>query len=314
MFFENGGAECYVVRIGKSKNSDSPNIKEYEEAFKVIDKDVNLFNLMVLPKGNENTEFKIESVWAIASIFCEEKRAFLIMDAPSWKSPKNGISEIAKYRNGLVKDHSAIFYPKLKIKENGLEKEIGPGGAIAGLMARIDSTRGVWKAPAGIEADIRGIIGISMNITDEENGVFNQRAINIIRSFPNGIVNWGARTMDGDDEFQSEYKYIPVRRLALYIEASIGFGLNWVVFEPNDEPLWSEIILKVGAFMHDLFRQGAFQGQAPKDAFFVKCDKETTSQNDINHGIVNILVGFAPLRPAEFIVIKLQLVAGQVQT
>ncbi len=181
-------------------------------------------------------------------------------------------------------------------------------------MGRIDSSRGVWKAPSGTEADLRGVIGLDHRFSDGENGVMNQRAVNTVRIFPNGIVNWGARTMDGDDSFGSEYKYIPIRRLALYIEESLYRGLKWVVFEPNDEPLWGQIRLNVGAFMNNLFRQGAFQGQAPADAYFVKCDKSTTTQNDRNLGIVNILVGFAPLKPAEFVVLTLQQMAGQIQT
>jgi hypothetical protein len=180
-------------------------------------------------------------------------------------------------------------------------------------MARIDGSRGVWKAPAGTEADVRGIIGVDCRFSDGENGVMNPKGINTIRIFPNGIVNWGARTMDGDDSFASEYKYIPIRRLALYMEESLYRGLKWVVFEPNDEPLWSQIRLNVGAFMHNLFRQGAFQGQTPRDAYFVRCDANTTTQNYRNLGIVNIMVGFAPLKPAEFVVIYLQQMAGQVQ-
>ena len=111
-----------------------------------------------------------------------------------------------------------------------------------------------------------------------------------------------------------EYKYIPVRRTALFIEESLYRGTKWVIFEPNDEPLWAQIRLNVGAFMHDLFTQGAFQGATPRDAYFVKCDKETTTQNDINKGIVNIVVGFAPLKPAEFVIIKIQQIVGQIQT
>ncbi|MEL6854285.1 MAG: phage tail sheath C-terminal domain-containing protein, partial [Cyanobacteria bacterium J06607_13] len=124
----------------------------------------------------------------------------------------------------------------------------------------------------------------------------------------------GARTLDGADEIGSEYKYVPVRRLALFMEETLFRGLKWVVFEPNDEPLWAQIRLNVGAFMNTLFRQGAFQGQTPREAYLVKCDKETTTQNDIDRGIVNILVGFAPLKPAEFVFIKLQQIAGQIQT
>jgi phage tail sheath protein FI len=139
--------------------------------------------------------------------------------------------------------------------------------------------------------------------------------VNCIRNFPvYGTVLWGARTRRGADEEADEYKYIPVRRLALYMEESLFRGLKWVVFEPNDEPLWAQIRLNVGAFMHNLYRLGAFQGKTPREAYFVKCDRETTTQNDINQGVVNVLVGFAPLKPAEFVVLKIQQMAGQIQT
>jgi phage tail sheath protein FI len=144
--------------------------------------------------------------------------------------------------------------------------------------------------------------------------LLNPLAVNCLRTFPaSGTVVWGARTLQGNDQLASEWKYIPVRRTALYIEESLYRGLQWVVFEPNDEPLWAQIRLNVGAFMHNLFVKGAFQGQTPRDAYFVKCDKETTTQNDIDLGIVNIVVGFAPLKPAEFVIISLQQIAGQIQ-
>jgi phage tail sheath protein FI len=143
-----------------------------------------------------------------------------------------------------------------------------------------------------------------------ENGVLNKKGINCLRRFPNGVVSWGARTLDGDDDIGSEWKYIPVRRLALFLEESLHRGTKWVVFEPNDAPLWTQIRLNLGAFMMGLFRQGAFQGSTPDKAFFVKCDEETTTQADRNLGIVNIMVGFAPLKPAEFVIIKIQQMAG----
>jgi hypothetical protein len=237
------------------------------------------------------------------------------MDPPSsWTDAQIASTGVNALRVGLVKDYSAVFFPALTIDESGLKKSVGPAGAIAGLCARIDSTRGVWKAPAGTEADLRGIVGLQRKFSDNENGILNPRAVNTIRIFPNGIVNWGARTMDGDDGFASEYKYIPIRRLALFIEESLYRGLKWVVFEPNDEPLYAQIRLNVGAFMNNLFRQGAFQGQKPRDAYFVKCDTETTTQNDRNLGIVNIWVGFAPLKPAEFVILYLQQMAGQIET
>jgi phage tail sheath protein FI len=184
---------------------------------------------------------------------------------------------------------------------------------VAGLYARTDAQRGTWKAPAGTEATLRGVQRVDYLLTDRENGVLNPRGVNALRIFPGiGAVAWGARTLRGDDKLADEWKYVPVRRLALYIEESLYRGTQWVVFEPNDEPLWSQIRLNVGAFMHDLFRQGAFQGKSPREAYLVKCDAETTTQNDINLGVVNILVAFAPLKPAEFVFIRLQQKAGQI--
>jgi phage tail sheath protein FI len=159
-----------------------------------------------------------------------------------------------------------------------------------------------------------GVPELSVSLTDEENGELNPLGINCLRSLPAaGRVVWGARTRVGDDRLASEWKYIPVRRTALYIEESLYRGTKWVVFESNDEPLWAQIRLNIGAFMHTLFRQGAFQGKTPKEAYFVKCDSETTTQDDINRGVVNIVVGFAPLKPAEFVMINLQQMAGQIQ-
>jgi len=288
-----------------------PFASDYDAAYDIIDKEVDLYNLMVLPP---DAAVPVTSLYGTASVRCKNRRAFLLMDPPdSWTDAQIASTGVNALRIGLVKDYSALFFPKITIDENGLKKDIGPAGAIAGLCARIDSTRGVWKAPAGTEADLRGVVGLKQRFSDGENGILNPRAINTIRIFPNGIVNWGARTMDGDDGFGSEYKYIPIRRLALFIEESLYRGLKWVVFEPNDEPLYAQIRLNVGAFMHDLFRQGAFQGQKPSDAYFVKCDTETTTQADRNLGIVNIWVGFAPLKPAEFVILYLQQMAGQIE-
>ncbi|MCP4117233.1 MAG: phage tail sheath family protein [Desulfobacteraceae bacterium] len=276
---------------------------------------VDLFNLMVIPGDSNLTGDQYRSLWPAASSYCQKNRAFLIIDPPaSWSSsyakvidPSKGIR---KLRIGVVKDNAAVFYPRIVVSENGLLKKIGPGGAIAGLMARTDSNRGVWKAPAGTEADILGISDLELSLTDMENGVLNKEGVNCLRVFPLGIVNWGSRTMDGADDFGSEWKYIPIRRLALFLEESLFRGSKWVVFEPNDEPLWAKIRLNLGAFMMRLFRQGAFQGTTPDKAFFVKCDAETTTQADRNLGIVNIVVGFAPLKPAEFVIIKIQQIAG----
>ncbi len=301
--------------LGNASDGSAPTLRDYQAAFDIIDTDVNLFNLMILPADAEASTPAGAALWGPAGIFCVRRRAMLLVDAPvSWRTmPVGDIpAQLAALRVGVVKSHTALFFPQLTVSENGLNINVGSTGAIAGLMARTDSNRGVWKAPAGTEADIRGIVGIARNLSDLENGTLNQRAINSARAFPLGIVNWGARTMDGDDDFGSEWKYIPVRRTALFIEESLYRGTQWVVFEPNDEPLWAQIRLNIGAFMHNLFRQGAFQGKTPKEAYLVKCDRETTTQNDINLGVVNIIVGFAPLKPAEFVVIKIQHLAGQI--
>ena len=312
------GAGVYQALGVPGNDGSAPNAAAYEAAYDVIDKEVDLFNLMVLPKDRSHSSATTRKLWGPASVFCLRRRAFLLIDPPDeWVSSQTATSAsvgVNTLRVGLVKDYSAVFFPRLKITENGKDVMVGPSGAIAGLMGRIDGTRGVWKAPAGTEADLRGVTGIEYRFSDGENGVMNPKAVNTIRIFPNGIVNWGARTMDGDDSFGSEYKYIPIRRLALYIEESLYRGLKWVVFEPNDEPLWSQIRLNVGAFMNNLFRQGAFEGATPKDAYFVKCDHSTTTQNDIDLGIVNVVVGFAPLKPAEFVVLTLQQMAGQIST
>ena len=214
--------------------------------------------------------------------------------------------------------NAALFFPRLRIPDPLLNNQVGefaPCGAVAGVFARTDAARGIWKAPAGLDASLNGVPQLRSVLTDAENGQLNQLGINCLRSFPAaGRVVWGARTLRGADQLADEYKYIPVRRTALYIEESLYRGLQWVVFEPNDEPLWAQIRLNVGAFMHTMFRQGAFQGASPRDAYFVKCDSEVTTQDDINRGVVNVLVGFAPLKPAEFVIISIQQMAGQIAT
>jgi hypothetical protein len=310
------GVSKYQTPGANGVDGAIPTTADYSDAFDVIDRQVDLFNLMILPRANGQGDAAREAVWGPASTFCLNRRAFLIMDPRStWSTVNQVDSEIDDLRIGLVSDHAAIYWPRLIVGTNGTTKGIDPAGSIAGLMARIDSNRGVWKAPAGIEASIRGIRGVQDVMSDPENGVINPKAVNAIRVFPTGIVSWGARTMDGfDNSANSDYRYVPVRRVALFIEESLYRGLKFAVFEPNDEPLWGQIRIAAGAFMNNLFRQGAFQGQKASDAYFVKVDSETTTQNDINLGIVNVLVGFAPLKPAEFVIITLQQMAGQVQT
>jgi hypothetical protein len=285
--------------------------------------DVDIFNILCIPRAaivdgdNALTAAASAAIVQAAINYCEQKRAFFIMDTPS---NINDFQEVREwYDSGAMPNHqnAALYFPRTHIPDPLNEyrlRSIGACGTMAGIYARTDSSRGVWKAPAGIEATLRNVQRLDYTLTDSENGVLNPLAISCLRNFRvYGNVSWGARTLAGADQMASEWKYIPVRRLALYIEESLYRGTQWVVFEPNDEPLWSQIRLNVGAFMHNLFRQGAFQGSTPRDAYLVKCDSETTTQNDINLGIVNILVGFAPLKPAEFVIIKIQQLAGQIE-
>lgn len=282
-----------------------------------------LFNLLVIPPYNFSGGAPADvdaTVQAAAAAYCVEREAFFIVDPPSgWTnlaSATNGFSSFSA-NIGASGDHAALYFPML-VEANplmdGQLQSFGPSGAVAGMYARIDAQRGVWKAPAGQETALTGVQGLSVLLTDMENGQLNPMGLNCLRSFPIvGRVLWGARTLQGADQLESQWKYVPVRRTALFIEQSLYRGTQWAVFEPNDESLWAQLRLSVGSFMHSLFRQGAFQGNTPQTAYFVKCDSESTTQSDIDQGIVNIVVGFAPLKPAEFVIIQIQQMAGQLQ-
>lgn len=273
-----------------------------------------LFNLLVIPRAASLSDVQMRQVVQNSIAFCESRRAFMLVDIPESVNEVGEIKDWLDAHGNFRSRNSAIFFPRLRIADPNADyrlRSFAPSGTMAGLFARTDSDRGVWKAPAGIEATLRGVDALDYRLNDGENGTLNPLAINCLRVFPiYGLVNWGARTLDGADQTGSEWKYIPVRRLALMLEESLFRGTKWVVFEPNDEPLWARIRLNIGAYLNSLFRQGAFQGSGPKDAYFVKCDAETTTQDDRNKGIVNIEVGFAPLKPAEFVVIKIQQMPG----
>lgn len=262
---------------------------------------VDIFNLLCVP-GETNT-----TVLGQLDAFCKDNQAFLIADSPDTTTLPSG--------PGFNGNNSAIYFPWLQAPDalaGNVIRDYPPCGFVAGVYASTDVNRGVWKAPAGTETALVGVSGVTVPLTDKQNGVLNPVAVNCIRSFSAfGTVVWGARTVDGNDEAGSQWKYIPIRRLALFLESSLYRGTQWAVFEPNDAPLWGQIRLNVGAFMQTLFIQGAFQGSTPQQAYFVKCDGETTTATDQNNGIVNILVGFAPLKPAEFVIIQIQQIAGQ---
>jgi hypothetical protein len=269
---------------------------------------IDLFNLLCVPGLTDGQQL------GELSSFCEKRRAVLLVDLENNKTPTPGDVSVPRLPS---RKNAAAFYPWLRATDDLSEGRIAdfpPCGFIAGLIARTDATSGVWKAPAGTEATLVGVHSPVFVLTDQENRRLNDQGVNCIRHFPiHGNVSWGARTLEGHDESDSEWKYIPVRRTALFIEETLYRATKWVVFEPNDEPLWSQIRLSIGSFMNDLFRQGAFQGSSPPEAYFIKCDSKMTPQSDIHRGIVNIIVGFAPLKPSEFVVIKLTQIAGKLE-
>jgi phage tail sheath protein FI len=298
----------------------APGLEDTRQGIWALEK-TGLFNLLCIPPfsldntGDIGSQSRIE-----AAAYCLKRRAIYIADPLyDWDEASditNSATGLDSLTWGLSRNaNTAVYFPRV-IQPNPLQEgrlaEFSPCGIVAGIISRTDANRGIWKAPAGLDASLKGVSALTAKLTDGNNGVLNPLAVNCLRAFPvNGRVIWGSRTLVGADQLASEWKYLPVRRTALYIEESLYRGTQWVVFEPNDEPLWSQIRLNVGAFMQNMFRQGAFQGSSPREAYFVKCDSESTTQTDIDNGIVNILVGFAPLKPAEFVVIQLQQIAGQ---
>lgn len=285
---------------------------------------IDLFNIMTIPDATRASVSDSDvldpavdpnAIFAAAMSYCERRRAFLIIDPPPGVNDVD--AALAWISGGLTVagPNAAAYFPRVRIPDPSDEyrpRAFGPSGVLAGLYARTDGARGIWKAPAGTDASLRTVTGPVYKLTDAENGLLNPLGLNCLRSLPvYGNISWGARTRFGADVRASEWKYIPVRRLALNIEESLYRGIQWAVFEPNDEPLWSQLRTSIGDFMHDLFTKGAFQGLSARDAYFVKCDSSTTTQFDIDRGIVNVVVGFAPLKPAEFVILSIQQIVNQ---
>jgi phage tail sheath protein FI len=274
-------------------------------------------NLLCLPPPARTTDM-FPAVWTAAASYCDRRFTMLIVDPPSsWTEP--GLAAARTGLESLTTRNAAIYYPLLVMPDplaGGRSASFAPCGAVAGVIARTDGARGIWKAAAGQDAGLRGVDGFTtaladpgarLTLTDAQIGVLNPAGVNALRRLGvAGPVVWGARTARGADVLASEWKYAPVRRLALHIEESLQGGTRWAVFEPNDESLWSQLRLSIEGFMTQLFRRGAFQGAAQRDAFFVKCDAETTTPADQDRGIVNVIIGFRPLNPAEFVILQFQ--------
>lgn len=279
--------------------------------------DVDLFNVLCAPDAAAMSGIDMRAFYTEAEVYCEERRAMILVDIPANVVRLDQMQGWLSENEGLRHPNAAAYYPRAQVPDplnRGRLRSIGASGTIAGLYARTDVQRGVWKAPAGTDARLVNVQALDYVLTDQENGALNPLGINCLRTFPvYSNICWGARTLQGADQIASDWKYVPVRRMTLFLEETLYRGSQWVVFEPNDEALWSQIRLNVGAFMQDMFRKGAFQGTTPKDAYLVKCDSETTTQTDIDSGIVNILVGFAPLKPAEFVILNIQQIARRAE-
>ncbi len=274
----------------------------------------NIFNILCLPAVANYNDSEASVAIAQAQSYAAKKRAFFIADIPqSVNQVSKMLDWVNEYGNAQA-FHMGVYFPRLVIPDpldDYRPRNIPSSGTVAGIYARTDSARGVWKAPAGVDAVIQGA-EVAVPMTDDLNGQLNPRGVNVLRQFPvYGNIVWGARTLAGADALSSEYKYVNVRRLMNYVEESIFQSIKWAVFEPNDETLWGKIRLQLNGFLSGLFSSGAFQGATAAQAYFVRCDGTTTTPLDIDMGVVNVVVGIAPSKPAEFVVLQFQQIAGQ---
>jgi phage tail sheath protein FI len=318
-FFLNGGSQALIVRVegdGSGGITDADIIASLPAL-----NQADLFNLLCIPPLKRHGGDVGKPTWDAAIAYAKSRRAFVIVDpAERWATVDNVLDTVTGVTSVVTAaDNAAIYFPRILVSDPLTQAvdSFAPSGTVAGIFAETDLNRGVWKAPAGIEAAMQGVLGLSFGdsadpgtLTDAESGLLNPAGINSLRNFPTfGNVVWGARTLKGADVLASDWKYVPVRRLAYYIEESVVRGIKWATFEPNNQALWTQIAFSVNAFMQTLFRQGAFQGTTPQQAYFVKCDSTTTTPADMANGVVNIVIGFAPIKPAEFVTLTIQQIA-----
>jgi len=312
-FFTNGGREALIARVEPSgatlADSDLSNatLQSQKRGLWMLDH-AESFNILCIPPLTRTTDVG-RATWDTAIAYAKQRDAMVVVDPPAaWSNATDVTSGLA----ALVKrsSNAALYFPRLQAPDPLRANQVtsfAPSGAIAGIYARIDQARGIWRAPAGAEAKIIGAASLSVTLNDDQIGLLNPLGVNCLRNLPGtGLVVWGGRTLaDTGAAGEELYRYIPVRRMESYIAASIKSSLGWALFEPNDEPLWARVRASVTAFLYDLWRRGALQGAKPEQAFFVRCDRDTTTQLDIDLGRLNLIVGFAPLKPAEFVVISL---------
>lgn len=327
-YFSNGGRTAVVVNTPRTSGKGSAHVAAADLTGRESD-NTGIFalegslsglppsNILVIPDMAALSAREHASAAKTILAFCEEHRAFFIIDPPAPRSSRRVLTQIldwAKRSDAIRHPNAAVYFPRIAcadpLGKSGAESGtmVAPAsGAIAGLYARTDQRGGVWKAPAGIDARLLGADDVEIALSDAQIGELHGVSINGIRALPRrGVLAWGARTFVGDAANQ-QWKYVNVRRLLLFIEESLYDGLGWSVFEPNGVSLWAQIRLAVSSFMNHLWQAGALLGPSTREAYFVKCGYDTMSQADIEDGRVNLLIGVAPTKPAEFVVLKIEL-------
>ena len=313
-FFRNGGREALICAIHtggaplEAAHVSDPSLQHAQRGLWMLDgcEDV---NIICIPPFRPGVDVNRET-WDAAIGWAALHRAFVLVDPPQYWNAAADVTQAAL--DTLVTPHeslanAALYLPRIRCVDPldpDQTSTFVPSGAIAGVIARTDERRGVWKAPAGLEARLEGVTALAMPIADAEAAGFNGRGVNALRRFPVGHVAWGARTLRGHDQLASEWKYVPVRRLALFVEESLLRGSRWAVDEPGGPLLWEVLTRAADAWLLSLFRQGAFQGVTPDQAYFVRCNATTTTDEDVAIGITTMLVGLAPLRQSEFVIVK----------
>ena len=309
-YFVNGGREALIGRVvpGGAALTDAdlsnPALEAGKRGLWLLDH-AEQFGLICIPPLGRSSD--VGSVtWNAAAAYARQRRAMLIVDPPAAWTAAQSISEVAISALVHRTPNAALYYPRLTAPDplqGNQPASVAPCGAVAGIYARIDAARGVWKAPAGADAKLLGVQGLSIGVTDAQLGALSALGVNGLRTVAGGgIALWGGRTL-ADKDAEPEWKYVPLRRLELFIAASISHGLEWAVFEPNGPALWERIRASIAHFLHGLFSRGALLGGKAEEAYFVRCDATTMTQQDIEQGVVHVVVGFAPLAPAEFVVL-----------
>jgi len=298
-FFLNGGTRCVVTRVVGRKGRELT-LVDYQGD--VSGKSGTLRGLRALERIDEVSllcapnEHDIGGLSESLVAHCEKKKdRFAILSAAKTTSPRS-------LRLLITSSYAAMYWPWINIRDpkTGRKILIPPCGHIAGVYSRTDLSRGVHKAPAN--EVLRGVLDLPVQVNGAELQRLTGRGVNALRAFSGrGVRVWGARPTSSDPE----WKYVPVRRLALFVEESVAKGMQWVVFEPNDKQLWRQVRQLVKNFLTILWRQGALLGKKSEEAFFVKCDRTTMTQDDIDNGRLICLIGIAPVRPAEFVIFRI---------